>query len=391
MVQERAREERMIDLRHGDCLEVLKNIPDNSVHCCVTSPPYWGLRDYGVDGQIGLEATPEEYVSNMIAVFREVNRVLRHDGTLWLNLGDSYASGGCGKGGVKQQTNFGSAMPAKKAPPGLKQKDLAGIPWRVAFALQAYGWWLRSDIIWSKPNPMPESVTDRPTKAHEYVFLLTKSAKYFWDQDAVRDVSAYPVSADRCPSGDYSNGSGRNDGGQHRSGGFVTGASRNIRSVWTIATTPFSGGHFATMPPELAERCIKAGTSENGCCPQCGGPWVRVVDAESVIDPRPMTTGAAKKAAIGEMARTTPPGRTCGYRRSTTLGFRQSCACPPQPPVPCTILDPFSGAGTTAMVADRLGRNAIGIELNPEYVAMSRDRLASDRGPLLDAMMERHQ
>ena len=291
----------------GDCRETLRTLPAGSVNCCVSSPPYWGLRDYGHGDQIGLEQTPDEYVAQLVAVFREVRRVLRDDGTLWLNLGDSYAAHGAGHGGKEAAYLDRSARKARKAPPGLKPKDLVGIPWRVAFALQADGWWLRSDIIWAKPNPMPESVTDRPTKAHEYVFLLTKSARYWYDADAIAEPTSYPVPDDRALSGDYSDGSGRNDNGEHRSGGFVTGATRNARTVWTIATQPYPGAHFAVMPPALAERCIKAG------CPEGG-----------------------------------------------------------------TVLDPFGGAGTTGLVADKLGRNAILCELNPEFSEQAEGRIVGD-------------
>lgn len=186
----------MIELHLGDCLDVLKTMPDNSIHCCVTSPPYWGLRDYGHVGQIGLEDTPEAYVNRMVEVFREVKRVLRNDGTLWLNLGDSYANvgsnGSFGKTAQVRNTKSGQQKTTNKLVSGLKPKDLVGIPWRVAFALQADGWWLRQDIIWHKPNPMPESVTDRCTKSHEYVFLLTKSKQYFYDAEAIKQEAKYP-------------------------------------------------------------------------------------------------------------------------------------------------------------------------------------------------------
>jgi DNA modification methylase len=305
----------------GSCLDVLPTLPAESVHCCVTSPPYWGLRDYGVDGQLGLESTPEAYVDRMVAVFREVRRVLRADGTLWLNLGDSYAGGATvgaartgivpGEGGKLQGRNrngIGSVS-------GLKPKDLVGIPWRVAFALQADGWYLRSDIIWAKPNPMPESVTDRPTKAHEYLFLLSKSERYHYDADALREAgTGVPWNSARSTLA--ANGVKNvllNQSGQRRTAGsdthhedaFRTG--RNRRTVWTIATEPFRGAHFAVMPTALIEPCIKAG------CPEGG-----------------------------------------------------------------TVLDPFAGAGTVPLVADRLQRNAIGIELNPAYADMARERVTGD-------------
>ncbi|MBY6273924.1 MAG: hypothetical protein CW346_17265, partial [Bacillaceae bacterium] len=224
----------------------------------VTSPPYFGLRNYGVDGQIGLESTVEEYVQTMVEVFREVRRVLRKDGTLWLNLGDSYnGSGGAGgdyaEGGLKE----GQPKYPGRRLDGLKPKDLIGVPWRVAFALQADGWYLRSDIIWSKPNPMPESVTDRPTKAHEYVFLLAKSERYFYDADAIREPHTVDWIGRNIKSA--KGNKDRNDGGKACETGNPAG--RNKRSVWEISTKPFPEAHFATFPPELPEICILAGTS----------------------------------------------------------------------------------------------------------------------------------
>jgi site-specific DNA-methyltransferase (cytosine-N4-specific) len=310
-------------VRCADVFDGLRAMADGSVHCVVTSPPYWGLRDYGTDGQLGLEATPEEYVENMVAVFREVRRVLRDDGTVWLNLGDSYASmkgnPGPNSEDEKQPAPRGWTRPQDWRIPGLKPKDLVGIPWRVAFALQADGWYLRSDIVWSKPNPMPESVTDRPTKAHEYVFLLTKSRRYFFDSDAVRQPFA-PKTLTHRGGGRMAGKAGRQDGaGKVASGNWgESDAVRrsdprgaNIRTVWTIPTQPFPGAHFAVFPPKLVEPCIKAG------CPEGG-----------------------------------------------------------------TVLDPFSGAGTTVMVALRLGRSAIGIELSEDYAAMSRARIQDDLGAM---------
>jgi len=245
----------------GDCLDVMREMPDNSIHCCVTSPPYWGLRDYGCPGQLGLEPTPEEYVAKMVTVFREVKRVLRDDGTLWLNLGDSYnGSGGAGgdynKGGLKEgQPKYG-----RKFTDILKPKDLVGIPWRVAFALQADGWYLRQDIIWHKPNPMPESVTDRCTKAHEYVFLLSKSARYYYDADAIKEPSVEPPREREKNNGESAvetkmRGHDCNCGND---------GTRNKRDVWTVATHPYPEAHFATFPPELIKPCIKAGCPEQG-------------------------------------------------------------------------------------------------------------------------------
>jgi DNA modification methylase len=299
----------------GDCLEVLRGLPDGMAQTCVTSPPYYGLRDYGHAGQIGLEATPNAYVARLVDVFREVRRVLRDDGTLWLNLGDSYARAGGTDRQISSTCKVGNTLKTlemlpcrKQAPPdGLKDKDLLGIPWMVAFALRADGWWLRQDIIWHKPNPMPESVTDRCTKAHEYVFLLTKSAWYFYDAAAI---------AERAERGDAGSRFDQGKTAQRSitppvAGARIDDGRRNARSVWPIATQPYSGAHFATMPPALAERCIKAGS-------------------------RP-----------GDM-----------------------------------VLDPFGGAGTTGLVADRLGRSATLIELNPEYARLARERITAD-APLL--------
>ena len=253
----------------GDCIEGLRTLPDASVHCCVTSPPYWGLRDYGHDGQIGLEPTPEAYVARMVEVFREVRRVLRDDGTCWVNLGDSYN----GIGGPGKQNGGPIGKTAAVAIEGtkgrristLKPKDLVGIPWRVAFALQADGWWLRQDIIWHKPNPMPESVRDRCTKAHEYVFLLTKSERYFYDADAVSEAATHAGKTVKTNGSAGMEGFG--DGMRTRAGfarGIVVGPTRNRRSVWTVTTKPYSGAHFAVMPAALVEPCIKAGCPEGG-------------------------------------------------------------------------------------------------------------------------------
>ena len=308
----------------GDCLDILPTIEANSIQCCVTSPPYYGLRDYGCEGQIGLESTPEAYVEKLVAVFREVRRVLADDGTLWLNLGDSYANNkdgntqGSSTSGLhytnpnKDLEQFRNEQQFKKRVPlGLKPKDLIGIPWRVAFALQADGWWLRQDIIWHKPNPMPESVRDRCTKAHEYIFLLSKAQRYYFDAEAIAEPLATEPHApgNKCGT---DGGHLRNDFGTSAME-KVWGASgvRNKRSVWSVTTKPFSGAHFAVFPPEIPEICIKAGSR---------------------------------------------PGDT--------------------------ILDPFSGAGTTGNVAERLGREYVGIELNPAYSEMGEKRIDAARLPL---------
>ena len=253
-----------VTVLEGDSRDVLATLPSQSAQCCVTSPPYFGLRDYGNDGQIGLEATTDAYVAELVAVFREVRRVLKDDGTLWLNLGDSYA--GSGKGPSKslsaEARDMTHTMHTAFVPDGLKPKDLIGIPWRVAFALQADGWYLRSDIIWHKPNPMPESVTDRPTKAHEYVFLLSKSARYFYDAAAIAEPATESTLARLAqPTLATQRGSDRVPGKTNGTMKAVGSETRNARTVWSITTQPFKGAHFATMPAELAERCIKAGSA----------------------------------------------------------------------------------------------------------------------------------
>ena len=252
----------------GNCIEVLKDFPDGSVDCVVTSPPYWGLRDYGVGEQLGLEETPEEFVSNLVKVFSEVKRVLKSSGTVWLNLGDSYSqSGDLGIGGSdKQRSNNGSNLVKRYNNSKLKPKNLVGIPWRVAFALQADGWYLRQDIIWHKPNPMPESVQDRCTKSHEYIFLLTKSPKYFYDPDAIKEKSvdkeSYSGRRKRVLNNKY-----QQTTGHLNTTGVPEGKTyemRNKRSVWTITTKPYKEAHFATYPIELPTYCIKAGCPEGG-------------------------------------------------------------------------------------------------------------------------------
>jgi DNA modification methylase len=256
------------EIKQGDALTILKTMPSESVHCCITSPPYWGLRDYGVDGQLGLEKTPEEYVAKMVTIFREVRRALRDDGTLWLNLGDSYVASATGslssqpsllEGG--RATQEAASMRPSKRVAGLKPKDLVGIPWMVAFALRADGWYLRQDIIWHKPNPMPESVTDRCTKAHEYVFLLSKSAKYFYDAESIKEKTdnRYEWQAQPYKCGDLTI--------HHRASNPVKidePGWRNRRSVWTIPSAPYRGAHFATFPEKLIEPMVLAGCPKGG-------------------------------------------------------------------------------------------------------------------------------
>ncbi len=380
-----------------------RHIPlaDKSVQCVVTSPPYWGLRDYGQVGQIGLEPTPEAYVEQIVAVFAEVWRVLRDDGTCWVNLGDCYAATSYGSGGgwalapgadgFKRNDRSLFTDPGYQA--GLKPKNLVGIPWRVAFALQAAGWYLRSDIIWSKPNPMPESVTDRPTKAHEYIFLLTKRERYFFDQDAVREESTESSGwAKQRANG--KNTWAYNDTEQRiavtgqsiEASTFGTIGSRNIRTVWEIATQPYPEAHFATFPEEIARRCIKAGTSEKGCCAECGAPWERII--EKPKPPPDLYTGTTRPpsvSAIGNHYVGMGQKRQNFYNENPpkTTGWQPTCTHD-APTVPCIVLDPFSGAGTVPLVSDKLNRRGIGLELKADYCRMA-SRRCYDDAPLLSS------
>ena len=552
-----------VEIITADVFEGLAKLPDESVHCVVTSPPYWGLRDYGTDGQMGLEPTLAEHLDVMVKVFEEVRRVLRPDGTLWLNYGSAYATSGsassygisdkalrdyrengypseslCGgcrdtssirtshsgdlherglagepyaqiqgrkelerahpatldfsrppssqralcdsrgrhkepsaqatsAGEPRQSSGARSLQPlqvgkrmecSQKVSASLsesetfygdvpecdrrldadvempcctessakpfgervlriqcisgycsrcgawsddlrsniidpqrtaavfKAKDEMMLPNRLAIALQEAGWFVRSEIIWSKMNPMPESATDRPTSAHEKIFLLTKKARYFYDADAVREHQAdtehtrsrYQYAPSEAPKhdGDVNSNRTSKDFAQH----FGTG-SRNLRNVWTIATAPYSEAHFATFPPALAEKCIKAGTSAKGCCSECGAPWVRETDKTLVV-----TRPGLKESQKGLDKSSSWGGYQNGRSAVETTGWLPSCKCNAEI-IPCTVLDIFGGAGTTGLVADRLQRNAILIELNPEYAAMARKRIDQDRGGgLLDLM-----
>lgn len=366
-------------------------LKNESVHCVITSPPYWGLRNYQVNGQLGLEKTPEEYVQNMVMVGREIWRVLCDDGTLWLNMGDSYWGGGGGNYGNPIAAQHGQHLTNVKnkyCPDGLKPKDLCGIPWRLAFALQAEGWYLRSDIVWSKLNPMPESVTDRPTKSHEYIFLLSKSPHYFFDQEAVREPDKGTDHWRGVIDGQKSLEPSGGLKGPHR--GIRTphgrnGTGRNIRTVWNIATQPFSGAHFATFPEELVRRCLFAGTSEKGCCLDCGKPWVRIkqrIDrdwdgskyGERVVE----STGGAIGGGTSRSTLGSSHGKLVGSM--ITVGWKPSCTCNgdcPDSPVPCIVFDPFFGAGTVGVVAQKYNRRFVGLELKPEYCQMAQNRVNS--------------
>lgn len=374
-----------VDIINADCLTAFRQMPSESVHCVVTSPPYWGLRDYKVDGQIGIESTPEAYVAKMVEIFAEVWRVLRDDGTLWLNLGSSYAGGIPGSGGSgitssKQVTNRGAYFRDELATQSFgnfKAKDLIPIPWMVAMALQSQGWYLRSDIIWHKPNPMPESVRDRPTKSHEYIFLLTKAERYWYDAEAIKeesvDIESYegrrPRNAGQMDSVDSKNYKfhGSVDDNGHLKYG-QTYMTRNKRSVWTVATQGYSGAHFATFPPKLIEPCILAGCPGR-CCPICGRGYERVVERTPMVIDRSERTH--------ELGRTRSSGTMVAPPQTHTLGFQPACNCGAADGVAGTVLDPFAGSGTTGEVALKLNRKAILIELNTDYCGLIRERIKS--------------
>ncbi len=368
----------------GNSLEVLKHLASDSVHCCVTSPPYWSLRDYGADGQLGLETTPEEYLEKLVDVFREVHQVLRPEGTLWLNMGDCYAHSTKGTGGgwandPHNYANKAQKYGARKVIHGLKPKDLVGIPWRVAFALQADGWYLRSDIIWHKRNCMPESVKDRPTKSHEYIFLLTKSPRYFYDAEAIKEPLA--KNSDVAYRNQLRKGKKYNakDPYQQNFPANFDITGKNRRSVWTIPTVPFKGAHFAVFPPKLAELCILAGTSPMAC-QICGAPWERVVRKETKAFNGNWQEEAKKRGGPVDNYVNHQSGGNTGFKTGSRkiLGeyWQPTCSCPENNGSgKCVVLDPFGGAGTVAVVAEQLGRDSIYIDIKPEYAEMDVDRL----------------
>lgn len=434
----------------GDVLDRLADIPDDSIQCVVSSPPYWGLRDYGtadweggdaecehkvgrfetpcsgkqksntgsaghqardacprcgairIDKQIGLEPTLQDWLDKMVAVFREVRRVLRPDGTLWLNIGDAYVNQPGGNRGVpeewQRQGRKETASKKKHTSDGLKTKDCLMMDYRLALALQADGWWLRSKIVWAKPNPMPESVTDRPTSSYEMIFLLTKSARYFYDADAIREgYSEATIERLSQPTFDSQTGGPKDPKTGNRSprkamenlkrswdkaadddrgelvqrGRGKTGPAtthecgRNSRNVWTIATHPNPKAHFATFPPELVRRCIAAGTSEKGSCSKCGKPWNRVTK-----ETQELLQATNNERSCDQNNRADMPRMNISRE---TLGWQPGCDCEKgrYPSTrPCIVLDCFAGIGTSLAVAARMGRASIGIELNPEYIEM---------------------
>lgn len=456
----------------GHVFDKLKLIPDNSCRCCVTSPPYWGLRDYGtaiwvggdpkcthsrstdlkkdlsgckpgqevgyaakrvekhkckkcgavrIDSQLGMEKTPEEYIANMVKVFREVKRILTDDGTLWLNIGDSYF-GGKGQSGdargdkQKQRKENNESMshvhqsigekgvvnPLQGKHPVIKPKDLVGIPWMLAFALRADGWFLRSDIIWHKPNPMPESVVDRPTKSHEYIFLLTKSKTYYYDLEAIKTIAINPEDDRRRIAQQHANNKSNptdlvnglrprksgnlerkdrpgapEDTGKHQMGSVpYEGVTANKRTVWSVAIKPFKEAHYAVFPEALIVDCIKAGSSEGGKCMECGSPFLRLVKKEYKKHENWFGDKQNVRNSRGKAG--------SSYNEIVSVkteGWKPSCNCSTAHK-PDVVLDPFMGAGTTALVAKKLGRQFIGVELNPENVKLSVNRLKKELGTM---------
>ena len=421
-------------VHEGHVIGRLRQLAAGSVHMVVTSPPYWGLRDYknpptawGGDeacahewgeqergrrqdvlpsesseagrlgsndvqagqndggrlcrrcdawlGQLGLEPTPDLYVEHIVEVFREVRRVLRADGTLWLSLGDCFSHGGCGardqERWPKQSRNDHIPVHAKKLF-GLKPKDLVGIPWRAAFALQADGWWLRSDVVWHKRSPMPENVRDRPTRSHEFVFLLAKAERYYYDWFSVMEPD--------CGHHGSSNGYARPErlsfDGRGSDDPWVPGGGRHLRDVWTLSSSPYPDAHFAVFPESLVEPCVKAGTSERGCCTVCGAPWKRLVKRTRLLDGEPWPDATAMRTtSISEPTSAQGVAHRRITSRVTSEGWTATCGHAEADCCPATVLDPFAGSGTTGVVASRLGRSFVGIDLNPEYAQMARRRI----------------
>lgn len=437
------------EIKTGNCVEVMSKMDADSVDTIITSPPYWGLRDYGGDGQVwgshlctrdddtyvshewdvyerpsensrkndnslqlksaywepqeqafckhcdawfgqlGLEPTPEQYVKNMVQVFREARRILKPEGTLWLNLGDSYCAG-TRKSTTPQTMHNGDARDVplnrrNEASGYLKNKDLVGIPWRVAFALQEDGWWLRQDIIWAKPNCMPESVTDRCTKNHEYVFMFTKSAKYYFDNEAIKEPtkggasSKKPAKEQTFRYGDDDSWAVEGDRSRIMKATGIAHArtkdyqKRNKRSVWWVSPKPFKQAHFAVFPIELIEPMVLAGTSAYGCCAECGAPWKRIV--EGVATKAPSTGNHVNMTQTGGKGTERLNGSQKDYY---TVGWRPTCECDADV-VPSVVFDPFGGSGTTVVTALKNGRNAIIAELKEEYVEIAKERIEAFR------------
>jgi DNA modification methylase len=404
-----------VALLQGDALSVLRGLPENHFHAVVTSPPYFNLRSYlPVDDpqkhlEMGQEASPAAYVAAMVGVFEEVRRVLRPDGLCWVNIADSYAGswGAEGRRETPRRPSWRNSIAnhpkvARSARVGrecgIKPKDLMLIPARLSIALQEAGWWVRRDVVWNKLNPMPESVEDRPTSAHEYLFMLAKSESYFYDAWPVREERTSDEDSASFRGGSYTGS--RQDNtllGQRevRGNARVADTQREARSVWSGASEPFSARgvlgkgaakefeHFATMPGWLVEKALRCSTSERGACPACGAAWRRIIERQRFRDGRPLGGAWAKPTDARRLGAT-----GVGHWRDTTVkrhvGWERSCGCAEAPPVRCRVLDPFLGAGTTALVADRLQLDCTGIDLNARYVHLARERLRSDAGLLME-------
>lgn len=338
-----------------DTRVALQRFKDNTFHCCVTSPPYWQLRDYFKDGQIGLEKTPEEYINNLVDIFKEVKRVLRKDGTLWIVIGDTYSTSK--KGNTQDNVNSKSRRKKlhlqqinKKIPTNIKTKNLIGIPWKLAFALQEDGWYLRCDVIWSKKNPVPDGAKDRPTRNHEYVFLLSKSSKYFYDYYAIMDEAKKKNGRSRKFGANIQRGNNR----QNQNRRFIDFEKKNKRSVWNVSVGRSGGIHFSVFPEKLITPCILAGTSSKGCCPKCKKPWSRIVEKEKYF---------------------TENGEEKVYLDGTN--WKSNCNCLISGTENCVVLDPFCGVSTTGVICLKSDRDYVGIDINDEYIKAGREKLFS--------------
>lgn len=443
----------MIELNkiyQGHALEVLKTFPDNFVDTCPSSPPYWAIRDYGTppvrwpeitfrlneytppitvseqDACLGMEPNPVDFIAHIVAIYREVRRVLKPTGTAWMNFGDGYAASNYGSGGgwAKSKEGYDNAPAQERSlfkdpgyKHGIKNKDLIGMPWLLAFALRADGWYLRSDIIWAKPNPMPESVSDRPTKGHEYIFLLAKSSDYFYDAEAIKTVSKNPQDDARrlsqvkeehksipdelrnglriTKSGNKKRVYGNERDGINSANNIAAsvpweGTKANKRTVWTIPTQAYPDAHFATFPEEIPFECIKAGASEYGCCNQCGAPYERIVEKELVPTSKAAKTFVIDERDMNADAQDQGSNRAKdGHKAwhayiSKTTGWQPTCKCIQNTSgggvCPSVVLDMFSGSGTTFTVARKLNRDAVAIELNPAYITLSDKRKYKELG-----------
>lgn len=387
----------------GGALDVLRQLPDQSVNCSICSPPYWGLRSYlspehpDKGSELGTEKTPDLFVAKLVEVFGELWRVLRDDGQLWVNIGDSYNSGS--SGGLGGSTLAGGQANQERSNrngrgyvPGLKPKDLCMVPARLAIALQSWGWYLRQELVWAKDSAMPESVKDRCTRSHEYIYMLTKKPRYFYDQDAIREPHA-ESSHKRAALGFTTDGTKYNKekpdtpvGNLRNGSNPLHSAGRNARSVWRINPKPYPGSHFATYPPELPMRCIRAGTSEYGVCSICLAPWRRVVEHGEVLS----TGGSNKGARASNMDGVSVLGQKVGnayntgnmvQRAKRTVGWEPTCTHD-SGVIPATVLDPFCGSGTTLYAARKLGRRSVGIDLDEKSAELLRERFGN-QGVLL--------